>query len=315
MKSTFLSLTKMSSDLTVKVAVENTTYVFDKLFDYLVPSAFTDLVQVGKRVLIPFGRGNKKKQGIIFELSPVSDDIPVEKLKSISSVLDDEPVLSKELLNLAEFMKEHYFCTYYDAVKTMLPAGINYKITTLYGVREGVDEEELSEEQQRIFAYLHSKRKAVKSDKILDDFGLDNSVILEDMVKSGYLYKSDEAFRKVSDAVMKMAAPTELADSDNIKLTEKQKAVLDLIKMTGGTTSRVSQQALRTHFIKKVLSTTMTKKCSVLRTEQRTKVLPLLHCQNNSRQPAITSMPNMPIQNRIQAFCSVLQVREKQAFL
>ena len=214
MKSTFLSLTKMNSDLTVKVAVENTTYVFDKLFDYLVPSAFTDFVQVGKRVLIPFGRGNKKKQGIIFELSPVSDDIPVEKLKSICSVLDDEPVLSKELLKLAEFMKEHYFCTYYDAVKTMLPAGINYKITTLYGVREGVDEEELSEEQQRIFAYLHSKRKAVKSDKILDDFGLDNTVILEDMVKSGYLYKSDEAFRKVSDAVMKMAAPTELADRD-----------------------------------------------------------------------------------------------------
>ena len=45
MKSIFLSLTKMNSDLTVKVAVENTTYVFDKLFDYLVPSAFTDLVQ------------------------------------------------------------------------------------------------------------------------------------------------------------------------------------------------------------------------------------------------------------------------------
>ena len=235
MKSTFLSLTKMNSDLTVKVAVENTTYVFDRLFDYLVPKAFADLVQVGKRVLIPFGRGNKKKQGIIFELSPVSDNIPVEKLKSVCSVLDDEPVLSEELLKLAEFMKEHYFCTYYDAVKTMLPAGINYKITTLYGVREGINEEELSEEQQRIFAYLHSKRKAVKSDKILDDFGLDNTAILEDMVKSGYLYKSDEAFRKVSDAVMKMAAPTELADSDNIKLTEKQKAVLDLIKMTGGT--------------------------------------------------------------------------------
>ena len=139
MKSTFLSLTKMNSDLTVKVAVENTTYVFDKLFDYLVPSAFTDLVQVGKRVLIPFGRGNKKKQGIIFELSAVSDDISAEKLKSVCSVLDDEPVLSEELLKLAEFMKEHYFCTYYDAVKTMLPAGINYKITTLYGVREGIN--------------------------------------------------------------------------------------------------------------------------------------------------------------------------------
>lgn len=230
MKSTFLSLTKMNSDLTVKVAVENTTYVFDKLFDYLVPSAFTNLVQVGKRVLIPFGRGNKKKQGIIFELSPVSDDIPVEKLKSICSVLDDEPVLSKELLKLAEFMKEHYFCTYYDAVKTMLPAGINYKITTLYGVREGVDEEELSEEQQRIFAYLHSKRKAVKSDKILDDFGLDNTVILEDMVKSGYLYKSDEAFRKVSDAVMKWLLRPNLPTATISSLPKSRKPFSTLSK-------------------------------------------------------------------------------------
>ena len=85
MKSTFLSLTKMNSDLTVKVAVENTTYVFDRLFDYLVPKAFADLVQVGKRVLVPFGRGNKKKQGVIFELSAVSDDIPAEKLKSVCS--------------------------------------------------------------------------------------------------------------------------------------------------------------------------------------------------------------------------------------
>lgn len=50
------------------------------------------------------------------------------------------------------------------------------------------------------------------------------------MVKSGYLYKSDEAFRKVSDAVMKMAAPTELADSDNIKLTEKRKPFSTLSK-------------------------------------------------------------------------------------
>ena len=58
MKSTFLSLTKMNSDLTVKVAVENTTYVFDKLFDYLVKSDFIALVQIGKRVLFAFGREN-----------------------------------------------------------------------------------------------------------------------------------------------------------------------------------------------------------------------------------------------------------------
>lgn len=89
----------------------------------------------------------------------MSDDIPVEKLKSICSVLDDEPVLSKEFLKLAEFMKEHYFCTYYDAVKTMLPAGINYKITTLYGVREGVDEEELSRNSKEFLLTFIQKEK------------------------------------------------------------------------------------------------------------------------------------------------------------
>ena len=62
MKSTFLSLTKMNSDLTVKVAVENTTYVFDKLFDYLVPSAFTDFVQVGKRFSFRSAEATKRNR-------------------------------------------------------------------------------------------------------------------------------------------------------------------------------------------------------------------------------------------------------------
>ena len=120
---------------------------------------------------------------------------------------------------------------------------------------------------------------------------------------------------------MKMAAPTELADSDNIKLTEKQKAVLDLIKMTGGTS--VKEVCYFTGVTTGVTDALYKKGLiyyydeEVFRIEDRTKdeSLAPLRCQNNSRQPAITSMPNMPIQNRIQAFCSVLQVREKQAFL
>ena len=44
-------------------------------------------------------------------------------------------------------MKEHYFCTLYDAVKTMLPAGINYKVTTVYGVERSDEELQLSGER------------------------------------------------------------------------------------------------------------------------------------------------------------------------
>lgn len=215
------------------VAVEKTTYTFDKIFDYAVPVSLCSRAKKGARVLVPFGRGNRKRQGIIFKIHNRSHD----GLKSIISVLDDEPVLSEEMISTASFMKERYFCTYYDAVKTMLPAGINYRITTLYGAKSSFDFEEsvLDDEQQRIFNYLVAKRKAVKSDKILDDFGLLNIEILDRMVSMGALYKSDEAFRRISDAVMKMAAPTELAESASIKLTEKQSNVLDLLKMTGGT--------------------------------------------------------------------------------
>ncbi len=223
----------MSSDKVARVAVENTTYTFDKIFDYAVPSSLAAAAKKGARVLVPFGRGNRKRQGIIFSVER-SD---TENLKSIISVLDEEPVLSDEMLKTAAFMKEHYFCTYYDAVKTMLPAGINYKITTLYGAKNSLefDESMLSDEQQRIYNYLLSKKSAVKSEKIIFDFGFTDVKILDEMLALGALYKSDEAFRRVSDAVMKMAAPTQKAESCAVKLTEKQKSVLDLVKMTGGT--------------------------------------------------------------------------------
>lgn len=223
----------MSSDLVAKVAVENTVYSFDKEFDYSVPQSFASDCKVGVRVLVPFGRGNRKRQGIITELH-YSDS---EKLKSIMGVLDSEPVLSEEMIKTAIFMKEHYFCTLYDAVKTMLPAGINYKVTTVYGAKDisAEDMPEIDAEKQRIFDYLFSKRKPVKSEIILEAFGFTDCAILDEMVADGLLYKSDEAFRKVSDAVMKMAAITPDVDVSAVKLTEKQKKILELIEMTGGT--------------------------------------------------------------------------------
>lgn len=223
----------MSSDLIAKIAVENTTYTFDKIFDYIVPQDLSDKVIPGKRVIVPFGRGNRKRQGIVFSV----DLTDCKNLKSILNVLDDEPVLSDEMIKTVQFMKEHYFCTYYDAVKTMLPTGINYRINTLYGIKRDAsfDEVSLNDEQQRIYNYLLLKHRAVKSDKIMSDFGLSDTKLLDEMTAIGLLYKSDEAFRRVSDAVMKMVAPTETANNNIVKLTDKQHKVLDLLKMTGGT--------------------------------------------------------------------------------
>ena len=104
--------------LIAKVAVEAATYAIDKPYDYLVPLGLSDKVQVGIRVTVPFGRGNRTSEGIILAL--VRGEAG-GKLKALSAVLDNESVLDEERLKLAFWMRERYFCTLYSAVRTILP--------------------------------------------------------------------------------------------------------------------------------------------------------------------------------------------------
>lgn len=247
----------MSFNLIAKVAVEKAAFSFDREFDYLVPKRLKDDCTQGKRVLVPFGRGNSRRQGIVTELV---ENTGAEGIKEIISVLDTEPVISDKMLGVARFMKEHYFCTLYDAVKTMLPAGINYKVTTVYGVRTADKEPEFEGECLRIYEYLRKRRGAVRLEKLLDDFGLSDSAVLDEMVRGGVLYKSDEAFRKVSDAVMKMAALSPQVDLQSLKLSPKQREIAELLEMTGAASVKeiryftgVSDSVINTLFKKGVI--------------------------------------------------------------
>lgn len=221
----------MNSEPIARVAVENTVFSFDKEFSYAVPDALRAVCKAGMRVLVPFGRGNRKRQGIITEIVTEETD----GLKEILSLTDSKPVLSPDMLKVAFFMKEHYFCTLYDAVKTMLPAGINYRVTTVYGANPLGDEqtESLDDEQRRIYDYLLLKRKPVKAEALTEAFGLSDTETFEKMAESGVLYKSDEAFRRINDAVTKMVAVNPNADADSVSLTPKQSEVFDLITMSG----------------------------------------------------------------------------------
>ena len=93
------------SRIYAKIAVENTAYDFDKLFDYSVPVEYADMVSPGCRVLVPFGRGNRKRQGVIFEVSQTAD---FANVKPFSALLDDEPVLSEEMLLMAKWFRDNY---------------------------------------------------------------------------------------------------------------------------------------------------------------------------------------------------------------
>lgn len=107
-----------------KIAVSGVPFRLDKPYDYSIPEHLEDKIVPGARVMVPFTRTNRSTEGIVLAVSP---DSSFEKLKPVASVLDTEPVLSQKLLSLAMWMHERFFCTVYEAVKAMLPAGLWFK--------------------------------------------------------------------------------------------------------------------------------------------------------------------------------------------
>ena len=119
-----------------RIAVSAANYQIDRPYSYLVPDELANAVQCGVRVLVPFSRSNRKTEGIVLELGRSGE---TEKLKCVLAVLDTAPVLSDELLKLALWMRGRWFCTVYDAVKAMLPAGLWYELSSVVRIAEGVD--------------------------------------------------------------------------------------------------------------------------------------------------------------------------------
>ena len=102
-----------------KIAIENAVYAIDKPYDYLIPEGMT--VCAGMRVTVPFGRGNRRSEGMVLSVQEGTMDRP---LKAVETVLDREPQLSAEQIRLALWMCQRYFCTFYECLRVMLPAGL-----------------------------------------------------------------------------------------------------------------------------------------------------------------------------------------------
>ena len=221
-------------NLIVGVAVENTVYHFDKIFDYVVPDALVDDIKVGCRVLVPFGRGDKYRQAMVMYKKELNTQDGT-MLKEVRDVLDAEPVLSQEMVELTSFMKSHCFCTYYDAVKAMLPAGINYKITTEYSVKKPLSFDicELTDEKRRVVEFLLQKGKAVKKEVLLDAFGYADTKLFDLMCAEDLLTKNESTYRTTGDKSIKMICLAEDVDSSSVKLTPKQQIVFELLETVG----------------------------------------------------------------------------------
>ena len=129
----------MAEKLLARVAVSSVPFAADKLYTYRIPDELAPEAASGKRVLIPFGRGNRRSEGFVLDIVR-EEDKPA--YKPIDAFLDEESLLDSRDIRLARWMKARYFCTYYDALKTLLPGGVWLKSREIWKLNEEVSAEQ-----------------------------------------------------------------------------------------------------------------------------------------------------------------------------
>ena len=218
-----------------KVAVENTAYSFDMLFDYSVPSSLINEIAAGKRVLVPFGNTSKKRVGMVF--SVVLNVDTDKKLKSISCILDEEPLLTREMLLTSNFIHDKCFCTYFDSCRMFLPLGMSMDVKVLYANNSEYKTDTLNLDELKVFEYLQEKNIFVNSETIIKDCKLKKSTnILDEMSEKGALLRNVDAHRRTGDATLKMVRLNIDIENDAetiSKLTKKQKEIVKVLSDVG----------------------------------------------------------------------------------
>lgn len=204
------------------IILEQTAFSFDKPYGYTVPEELSDTVRAGCRVVVPFGKGNTHRQGMVLE---VYDTQEATAYKHIHRVIDETPILSDEMLQMCKWMHEHCFCTYFDAVKAVLPAGISFT------VHEVLEKGEVPFDGQYSFLEDFFKtRESAPRQLLLDTFDVLTDNKLNGLIKSGQLVRASLATRRMNDSTLKsvrlIVSPEEL---NGYKLTPRQLEIARLI--------------------------------------------------------------------------------------
>ncbi|MBR6738647.1 MAG: primosomal protein N' [Oscillospiraceae bacterium] len=223
------------------IALSGVPYPVDKLYTYLVPREFSAQVFAGKRVIVPFGKANRRTEGMVFS---VTEGETEEQLKPILSVPDEQVLMNEEMLRLAKWMKARYFCTFYDAVKTILPAGIWHRYREIYSLAEGVSadaslsDETLGSEEKAVLMAL-AEAGEMDADTLRSGCPEATASILNKLAAQGLICVETRAEQRISDRQQRLVQLAVNAE-DALAVVEKKRssapvryAVIDLLAREG----------------------------------------------------------------------------------
>lgn len=132
-----------------QVAVDNATIHFDKLYSYRVPETLAGRVWPGSMVLVPFGRGDKPRMAVVLQVEDVDAETAPKRLKTLHDAAPEQARLTPDLLTLVRFLKDRTFCTWFEAVKAVIPYGAQYRAAVVDG--KPVVQNRLSRSTERVY--------------------------------------------------------------------------------------------------------------------------------------------------------------------
>lgn len=227
-----------------RVAVAAAPYAIDKPYDYLIPEPLSGKVRPGVRVTVPFGRGNSSSEGIVLACGRGEKS---RNLKSLFAVLDDEPVLDDDGIALAYFLRQRCFCTMYEAVRAVLPAGLWYRLRAVYRLMPGADPDTAAQAAdvicggREVLNILLKHGGSAAAAELRSACGDCVDEVLKALCKAGILVEEADAVRSIRDKQRRMAelavdTAAALAEADSRERRSPQRsAALRMLVSSGRT--------------------------------------------------------------------------------
>ena len=221
-----------------KIAVSAANFAIDKPYSYRVPEGMD--LRPGQRVMLPFGRANKRTEGVVLTVEAGDES----RLKAVERCLDEEPILPDRQLRLAAFLRERYFCTFYDAIRAMLPAGLWFQTKETFSLTEDTSwkEKDIRKEGAREALQLLEDLGGQAEEAALRNLIPDEKMLTDTvsyLARKKWISAQTDFLRKTNDKTEKIAtlasSPEEAMEyaSHRPKSAAMQKSVLELMCSVG----------------------------------------------------------------------------------
>nr|WP_295604234.1 primosomal protein N' [uncultured Terrisporobacter sp.] len=248
----------MDNEKYAKVIVKNNTRYTDNLFTYKIPEFLVDGMQIGHRVLVPFGKGNKPIEAYVFS---ITDEKEVNiNYKEIFDILDEYPIFKEEDINLIKWMRNRYLCTFMDCILLLHPKGYkvdSFKEISLSRELENLDIESfytkidsLNKNRKFVINKIIQNKNKIKVEKLIKEKALEENINPKDLKLSSNMnnlllkmkedklidinwnYKSQKNEKKICYVSLNIN-PDDINDyilDNKIRLGQKQKEIIDFLR-------------------------------------------------------------------------------------